>query len=97
MIGLPFPFIPINIVAYDRLPQQKTGAGSALINVARNLGGSVGVSLANTELVQRSQYHQARLVDNLTPVARVLINSETDYAVLRAHGPPANAQSRAIG
>jgi MFS transporter, DHA2 family, multidrug resistance protein len=66
-IALPFLFIPINTIAYDGLPQDKTAQGSALINVARNLGGSVGVSLANTELLQRSQFHRARLVGNLIP------------------------------
>ena len=64
-VGMPFMFIPINTVAYTTIPPHKTNEGSALINVARNLGGSIGVSLANTELVQRTQFHQARLVDNL--------------------------------
>jgi hypothetical protein len=47
-------------LARDCLPRQKTAEGSALINVALNLGGSFGVSLANTELLQRPQFHQAR-------------------------------------
>ena len=64
-VGMPFMFIPINMVAYTGLPQQKTAQASALINVARNLGGSISVSLANTELVQRSQFHQSRLVENV--------------------------------
>jgi DHA2 family multidrug resistance protein len=67
MIGLPFLFIPINTVAYSGLPGNKTNEASALINVARNLGGSIGVSLTNTELAQRSQFHQARLVEHVTP------------------------------
>jgi DHA2 family multidrug resistance protein len=66
-IGLPFLFIPINTVSYAGLPPEKTNQASALINVARNLGGSIGVSLANTEIAQRSQFHQARLVEHLTP------------------------------
>jgi hypothetical protein len=70
MIGLPFLFIPINTVAYDGLPQEKTNQGSALMNVARNLGGSIGISLANVELTQRTQLHQSRLVDSLADAAR---------------------------
>ena len=68
-VGLPFLFIPINMVAYAGLPQQKTAQASALMNVARNLGGSIGVSLANTELVQRSQFHQARLTEHVVPTS----------------------------
>jgi DHA2 family multidrug resistance protein len=98
MIGMPFMFIPINSVAYDGLPPQKTGEGSALINVARNLGGSIGVSLANTELVQRSQFHQARLVENLTPSSHVLQSTMKQLTQYFSHvGSPANAQGRAIG
>jgi DHA2 family multidrug resistance protein len=33
--------------------------------VARNLGGSIGVSVANTLLAQRQQFHQVRLVEHV--------------------------------
>jgi DHA2 family multidrug resistance protein len=67
MIGLPFLFVPINTVAYSELSPESTGQASSLINVARNLGGSVGRSLANTELMQRAQFHQSRLVETAIP------------------------------
>jgi DHA2 family multidrug resistance protein len=97
-IGMPFMFIPINMVAYTGLPQQKTAQASALINVARNLGGSVSVSLANTELVQRSQFHQSRLVENLTqssPSLQSAIHNLTQY--FAQFGSPQGAQGRAFG
>jgi DHA2 family multidrug resistance protein len=97
-IGLPFLFIPINSVAYDGLPQHKTAEGSALINVARNLGGSFGVSLANTELLQRSQFHQARLTENIvpsSPVYQSIVKHITDF--FAQTGSPANAAGRAMG
>ena len=99
MIGLPFLFIPINTIAYDGLPQDKTNQGSALINVARNLGGSIGVSLANTELLQRSQFHQARLVDNLVPSSPVWQSTVKQIAQYFTHqgAPPSAAQSHAFG
>jgi MFS transporter, DHA2 family, multidrug resistance protein len=97
-IGMPFMFIPINIVAYDGLPEQKTSDGAALINVARNLGGSIGVSLANTELVQRSQFHQARLTENLTQSSPVFQSTVQHIMQYFAHvGSPADAQGRAMG
>jgi MFS transporter, DHA2 family, multidrug resistance protein len=97
-IGLPFMFIPINSVAYANLPQQKTSEASALINVARNLGGSVSVSLANTELVQRSQFHQSRLVENLipsSPAFQSALHNLTQY--FSQFGSAASAQGRAMG
>jgi len=60
--GLAFLFVPINTAAYIDLPRGKTNNASALINLARNLGGSFGVSLANTMLIRRSQFHQSRLL-----------------------------------
>jgi DHA2 family multidrug resistance protein len=69
VIGLPFLFIPINTVAYDGLPPDKTNQASALMNVARNLGGGVGISLANVELSEREQFHQSRLVENTIPTS----------------------------
>lgn len=98
VVGLPFLFIPINAVAYDGLPLQKTNEGSALINVARNLGGSIGVSLANTELVQRSQFHQARLAENLIPSSSMFQSALSQITRHFAQtGSPASAHGRAIG
>jgi DHA2 family multidrug resistance protein len=67
ILGLPFLFIPITMASYADLPPEKTNSASALINVARNLGGSIGVSLATTELTRRAQFHQARLTEHLVP------------------------------
>jgi DHA2 family multidrug resistance protein len=67
VVGLPFLFIPITAASYVDVPSNKTNDASALINVARNLGGSIGVSMANTVLVQREQFHQFRLNEHIYP------------------------------
>ena len=97
-LGMPFMFIPINSIAYAELPPQKTNEGSALINVARNLGGSVGVSLAATELARRSQFHQSRLTENMSPDSpayQSAVHNLTQY--FGQSGPPATARGHAIG
>jgi DHA2 family multidrug resistance protein len=66
-IGLPFLFLPVTTASYDGIPPDKTNQASALINVARNLGGSMGVALAQTILAQRQQFHQSRLVEHTAP------------------------------
>jgi DHA2 family multidrug resistance protein len=66
-VGLPFLFLPVTTASYDGVPPDKTNQASALINVARNLGGSMGVALAQTLLAQRSQFHQSRLVEHIAP------------------------------
>jgi MFS transporter, DHA2 family, multidrug resistance protein len=64
-IGLPLIFIPITTASYDGIPPSKTDQASALINLARNFGGSMGVSLAQTVLARREQFHQSRLVEHV--------------------------------
>ncbi len=99
MIGLPFLFIPINTVAYDGLPANKTNQASALMNVARNLGGSIGISLANVVLTQRTQFHQSRLVENTVPSSPVFqstLQQMTKYFM--QHGAAAgDANGQAMG
>jgi MFS transporter, DHA2 family, multidrug resistance protein len=65
--GIPLIFIPITVAAYDGIPHGKTDQASALINAARNVGGSIGISLANNVLAHRQQFHQSRLVDLVNP------------------------------
>jgi DHA2 family multidrug resistance protein len=61
--GLAFLFVPINTAAYRFVPREKNNAASGLINLARNVGGSVGISLVTTILSRRAQFHQARLTE----------------------------------
>jgi len=64
-LALPFLFIPITSASYSGLPPDKTDAASSLINVARNIGGSLGISAATTLLARYSQIHQNYLVANV--------------------------------
>jgi MFS transporter, DHA2 family, multidrug resistance protein len=99
MVGLPFMFIPINTVAYDGLAPNKTNQASALMNVARNLGGSVGISIANVVLTQRTQFHQSRLVENTipsSPVFQSTLQQMTKY--FQQHGVNmGDAKGQAMG
>ena len=58
-------FISITAASYEGIRQNQTDQASALINVARNVGGSMGVSLAQNILAYRSQFHQSRLVESI--------------------------------
>jgi DHA2 family multidrug resistance protein len=98
MAALPFLFLTITSVSYVGLPPEATGQASALINVARNLGGSFGVSMAQTLLARREQFHQSRLSENLTASSIPFHDALTGAAGnLAAQGAsPADAQSGAI-
>jgi MFS transporter, DHA2 family, multidrug resistance protein len=66
--GLPFLFVPINAVAYVGLPRTSTAQASSLLNVARNLGGTLGISSAQTIFAHQQQIHQTRLVEFMNPL-----------------------------
>ena len=66
--GLPFLFIPINTAAYVGLKPTQTNQASALLNVARNLGGTIGIATAQSMLIERGQVHQDRIVEGLNPL-----------------------------
>ena len=59
MVGLPFLFIPISTRILCRACRRsRPNQASALINVARNLGGSIrSNNLENSELVRRASLH----------------------------------------
>jgi DHA2 family multidrug resistance protein len=61
-----FLFVPINTAAYAFLPRDKNNAASGLINLSRNIGGSVGISFVTTMLARRTQFHQSVLVTHLS-------------------------------
>lgn len=85
-IALPFLFVPINTAAYIGLRPDQTNQASALLNVARNLGGSFGIAWAQSLLAQRQQFHQSRIVETLSP-----LNPEYSSALSRFAGAAQSA------
>jgi MFS transporter, DHA2 family, multidrug resistance protein len=66
-VGVSLIFIPIIAASYDGLPPGKTDQASAMLNAARNTGGSIGISLVQNVLWDREQFHQSMLVDQAIP------------------------------
>jgi MFS transporter, DHA2 family, multidrug resistance protein len=98
-VGLPLIFIAITAASYDGIASDKTDQASALINAARNTGGSIGVSLVSNVLAHREQFHQSRLVEQIIPSGfsyQDTLQQVTNY--FAAHGSSlAQAQQQAIG
>jgi DHA2 family multidrug resistance protein len=60
-MGLAFIFIPINTLSYVGMPPNKSNQVSGITNLARNLGGSIGISMLSTFLLRLTQKHQVYL------------------------------------
>ncbi len=97
-IGLPMIFISITSASYEGIATSQTDQASALINVARNVGGSMGVCLAQNGLAYRQQFHQSRLGESLSaanPTYQEALRVATQY--FQAHGRTGvEAQSQAV-
>jgi len=93
--GMAFLFVPINTAAYAFLPRDKNNAASGLMNLARNIGGSVGISFVTTMLDRRTQTHLSNLSPHLSasnPAFRSMLEGATQ--AMRAHGASAAFASR---
>ena len=64
MLGMAFLFVPINSIAYVGTPPEKSNAVSGMMNVSRNIGGSIGISFVTTLVARRSQFHESQLANS---------------------------------
>jgi DHA2 family multidrug resistance protein len=97
-VGFPPIFVSITAASYDGIPPDKTGQASALINAARNTGGSIGISLISNVLWRREQFHQTRLVDQALPSSvqyQDTLHQMTNYFVGQG-SPLVEAQQQTI-
>lgn len=59
--GQPFIIIPLSTLATSSIPPSQSSGASALFNMMRNLGGSIGIAIISTFITQREQLHGARI------------------------------------
>jgi DHA2 family multidrug resistance protein len=72
--GLAFLFIPINVSAFAFVPKEKTNMGTGIINLARNVGASVGIATVTTLLERRTQHHQSQLMERVNALSAAYHN-----------------------
>src|SRR5712672_3489170 len=97
--GLAFLFIPINVSAFAYVPKEKTNMGTGIINLARNIGASVGIATVTTQLERRTQAHQARLTDHVNIFSAAYHNmlNGTQLKLIAAGSTAAHAGAQAQG
>src|ERR1700747_3325975 len=89
-VGLAFLFVPINTAAYAYLPREKNNAASGLMNLARNIGGSVGISFVTTMLDRRTQVHLTNFASHVNTGKPALLSTlRGPTQAMRSHGASA--------
>ena len=67
-IGFAFLFVPNSTLAYATMPRELQRDATALYSMFRNIGGSIGISVATAVVSNRIQAHRGHLVTYLTPL-----------------------------
>lgn len=66
-LGMGLTFMPMNVIAFSNIPIRYRTDGSGLMNLMRNVGASVGISLITTMLARNIQVSHNDLVQHITP------------------------------
>ena len=92
-------FVPLSTVAFAFLRPERIGSATGLFNLMRNIGGSVGIAAAQTLLAKRAQFHQDRLVANISPYSQNFVQwmQHTVSQLMAAGQSQARAQAEAMG
>jgi MFS transporter, DHA2 family, multidrug resistance protein len=92
---LAFLFIPINTICYIGVPREQNNQVSGLMNLARNIGGSMGIAFLSTMLVRRSQTSQNLLVGHVTRASPFFRDRISQLEAAFSAAGPAQALRRA--
>lgn len=65
-LGQPLIMTPLSAMTTAGVEAAQAGNASALFNMMRNIGGSIGTAIASTLLIQREQFHSERINESVT-------------------------------
>jgi MFS transporter, DHA2 family, multidrug resistance protein len=99
-LGQPLIMVPLSAVSTAGMAKgRESGSASALFNMMRNIGGSIGIAGLSTLLSVRERFHSARVGESVTiysgAVQQRLQQSATYF--MSEGSDPSSAHMRAIG
>jgi MFS transporter, DHA2 family, multidrug resistance protein len=78
--GLGMVFVPVQLVAFATMPGRYRTDGSAFMNLVRNVGSAIGISVTTTLLSDSMQAIHSDLVAHASPFNRALgVNAQSMY------------------
>jgi DHA2 family multidrug resistance protein len=96
--ALSFVFVPMATMMMATVPNKEMGNAMGLSNMLRNIGGSIGISMATTALIRRAALHQTELGAHLTTSSAVLQQHSRAITMYLGHQiGPANARPGSMG
>ena len=83
--ALSFVFVPLATMTTSTIPREEMGNATGLFNMLRNIGGSIGISMATTALIRRAALYQNNIGANVTPSTAALQQKSTALAGFLSH------------
>jgi DHA2 family multidrug resistance protein len=98
-IGQALVLTPLSVLATGGIEREQAASASAMFNMMRNLGGSVGIATLETLLTKREQFHSAIInpsVSLLNEVTRRRLETMQRYFMNAGTADPATAWHDAV-
>jgi len=96
--ALSFVFVPISSMAISTLSNENMGNATCVFNLLRNIGGSIGIAMAQTELIRQTNFHETQLAADLPQSShRLQQQLHSSGAYLGHHLGAAAGQRAALG
>jgi DHA2 family multidrug resistance protein len=98
-VGQVLAMMPLNQASMAAVSQAEAGDAAGLYNMARNLGGSVGLALLGTFIDRRDSYHDAVIRESVTANSTIGQDHVATSAAgfVAQHGDPAFSHLQALG
>ncbi|WP_231463041.1 DHA2 family efflux MFS transporter permease subunit [Sphingomonas sp. URHD0057] len=86
-LGLGLIFVPLQTLAFETLAPRMRTTAAAMLNLSRNIGGSVGISVVGAQLVRMTQVAHADLAQHITQQTIPTANSTLIQTAIPTAGP----------
>jgi DHA2 family multidrug resistance protein len=98
-VGQAFVLAPLSALATGGIERENAGSASAMFNMMRNLGGSIGIAVLETFITRREQFHSSVVTAQVSlfdPATRERIASLQSYFLSTGISDPATAWHEAV-
>ena len=97
-LGIGMLMVPLMTASLADVSNEQMGNASGVSNLARNIGGGIGISLTTTLVARYTQVHQALMVGHLSPYDPEFQQSlQSTSAMLSQYSDSVSAQRQAYG
>src|ERR1044071_8064612 len=93
-VGQPFIMVPLSGLSAGSLPDRDQAQGSAIFNIMRNLGGSVGIAMLATYLTVREHFHFSVIAERLTQNSPRTAQAIQEFSHIVAAKAPGSGEAR---